>query len=802
MGKRLCKMLLLMYHRKEFHGGKRVINRHLDTQGGSTLEQDNHRNTTTISRKAPLSDSTNVSASSSQQDYQEQASVLVRWWDRVRRWLQMNTFSPHIIPNPLARPAAGYLIACCSQICILVTVIWMVHTWPHIHFPEALPLLAIMLVALGWGTGPSIVATLIGAVLLLLHWLPPHLFFSVTTLEDSIGVFIYLTVGLMISVLTSRIQQTHYRNAAEQQHLLQRLQASERQAAERAQQLEAVFEAMTDAIFIRSTTEKATQMNKAAWDLLAFPQDERSAPLTEPPFTLLDQQGQPLPRDQWPEARLFRGEELRGAHAADAQMRTLDGQIHNVSVTGAPLINAEGAIHGIVLVCRDETEQRALERRTRKALKALLAMAQMLVLHPSRKEDPSLEERHEALQHIVQQLADLAQPVLDSKRMSISLVDQQTGLNFPLATKGLTSEEMQLWRKEIDSSSIYDYLTPELLERLHADEVLILDLAGRPPIAREYYGFGLTLAVPLLSSNKLIGIFAIDNGQKKHSYTEEEIGVVRAVAQLATLVIERERLEMERTEARASIIALQETNRLMTEFLGIAAHELRTPLTTIKASLQLAQRQFMRLQKNEKAFSDEVKSSMMIIYDLLDRAERQASRQTRLVRDLLDVSRVQANRLELRPTRFNIVTLVSEVIIDQYVQVPNRTILLESSEEEIMVRADRDRIEQVIDNYLSNGLKYSETDKPVLVRVKRKDDKNVHIQVHDEGPGLSLEQQQLIWERFYRVPGVEVKSGSGIGLGLGLHISRTLIERHDGQVGVQSEMGHGATFWFTLPIAE
>jgi len=361
---------------------------------------------------------------------------------------------------------------------------------------------------------------------------------------------------------------------------------------------------------------------------------------------------------------------------------------------------------------------------------------------------------------------------------------------------------MQQWRSEVGSSSIFDYLTPELLNRLRADEVLILDLVKQPPITREYYGFGLILAVPLLYANQLIGIFVIDKGQPKHIYTEEEIAVARAVAQLTTLVIERERLEAERTEASASILALQETNRLMNEFLGIAAHEIRTPLTTIKASLQLAQRQMMRLQNNENAFSNEVKSRMTMIYDLLDRAERQASRQTRLVRDLLDVSRVQANHLELRPTRFNLITLVSEVIIDQYAQVPNRTILLESSEEEIMVKADRDRIEQVIDNYLSNGLKYSEVDKPVLVLIKREEENRVRVLVRDEGPGLSPEQQQRIWERFYRVPGIEVKCGSAVGLGLGLHISRTIIELHGGQVGIQSEPEHGATFWFILPLAE
>jgi signal transduction histidine kinase len=118
----------------------------------------------------------------------------------------------------------------------------------------------------------------------------------------------------------------------------------------------------------------------------------------------------------------------------------------------------------------------------------------------------------------------------------------------------------------------------------------------------------------------------------------------------------------------------------------------------------------------------------------------------------------------------------------------------------IPVVADADRIGQVITNYLTNALKYSAADRPVEVFLAI-EGQMARASVHDEGPGLTPTEQQAIWERFYQVERMKVQSGSGVGLGLGLHICQTIIEQHQGQVGVQSSPGEGSTFWFTLPLA-
>ena len=103
-------------------------------------------------------------------------------------------------------------------------------------------------------------------------------------------------------------------------------------------------------------------------------------------------------------------------------------------------------------------------------------------------------------------------------------------------------------------------------------------------------------------------------------------------------------------------------------------------------------------------------------------------------------------------------------------------------------------------NLLTNALKYSAADRPVEVSVQFDSERAV-VKVCDEGPGLPAEELARLWERFYRVPGITIQSGSGVGLGLGLHICRTIIERHNGTVGVDSIVGSGSTFWFELPLA-
>jgi signal transduction histidine kinase len=140
--------------------------------------------------------------------------------------------------------------------------------------------------------------------------------------------------------------------------------------------------------------------------------------------------------------------------------------------------------------------------------------------------------------------------------------------------------------------------------------------------------------------------------------------------------------------------------------------------------------------------------------------------------------------------------------VDEYQGVwSHRTIVLSLELDQLLVTADAGRIEQVLGNYLSNALKYSPEGTSVSVSLSACSER-VRVAVMDQGPGLPPEEQQRIWERFRRVAGMKTLDGSGVGLGLGLYICKTIIELHGGEVGVESCVGDGSTFWFTLPLPQ
>ncbi len=570
----------------------------------------------------------------------------------------------------------------------------------------------------------------------------------------------------------------------------------ERALAEQAALLDTAFEAITESLIIHNRSGQIVRMNAAASRLLGFetsseystrPNDQLSAS-----WDVLDLAGRPVPREQLPIRRVLAGETIPAEQAIELQFRASDGRMIIANYSGSPLRDQAGAITGAISVSRDVTERYWLERRTAESLSALLAMAQALVQGMSADNQATGADAG-----VLLSIARLVQRVMDGQFTAAALVTPETGAIQPLMVLGISPELEARWWSALNAGKLTDFVPPAMAEQLYAGEVLTLNLTDQSPISGQYY-FELQqlLAVAVWVNPRQVCLIAVEM-RNRTTFTQAEQDLVKAAAQLCALVLQRDRLARERAEAQAHALALEETNRRMDEFLSIASHELRTPVTSIKSNLQLLLR---RATQAINGSIDDQATRLREQAPVLRRTERQINRLTRLLEDLIDLSRIRAGKLEMRLEPTDLGNVVRETVEGESLAHPDRRINLDlQANGPIPVVADVDRIGQVLTNYLSNALKYSYPDRPVLVRAQI-EGAQARVSVQDQGPGIPPDEQPHVWELFHRVPSIQVLSGSGVGLGLGLHISKTIIDRHQGQVGLESIPSAGATFWFTLPL--
>ncbi|MEY3677886.1 MAG: hypothetical protein RI924_27 [Bacteroidota bacterium] len=240
------------------------------------------------------------------------------------------------------------------------------------------------------------------------------------------------------------------------------------------------------------------------------------------------------------------------------------------------------------------------------------------------------------------------------------------------------------------------------------------------------------------------------------------------------------------TDITEQELAQQATKILMQkkdEFMSIASHELKTPITSMKASLQILE----RLAHQQETFS--------AINTFIEKANKQVNKLITLVEDLLDVTKIHAGKMQFNHSVFQLEEVLADCA-DQIKSQTNTHQILINGTEEVLIFADRHRIEQVIINFLSNAIKYSPDADRVLVNLE-KDEQCLIIAIQDFGIGIPADKIHYIFDRFFRV---QESSQKFSGLGLGLYISSEIVKRHGGEIGVESKEGEGATFWFTLPL--
>jgi signal transduction histidine kinase len=245
--------------------------------------------------------------------------------------------------------------------------------------------------------------------------------------------------------------------------------------------------------------------------------------------------------------------------------------------------------------------------------------------------------------------------------------------------------------------------------------------------------------------------------------------------------LKKEELKRIASQQEEQLIRSQYVNEKKTEFLSIASHELKTPLTTIKAFTQLALLEGEDLPETIKMY--------------LDKIHLQSEKLNKLVQQLLDVSKVESGQLDFTMEEVPVNGYIRETVSLIARSIPMNSVVVDLKEE-VIVRIDKLRLEQVFSNLLVNAAKYSKERTTIRVFTKLEPGKMLRISVADEGIGMSEQNIKRVFEKFFRA---EEISRSYSGLGMGLYIASKIITGHGGRIWIDSELDVGSTFHFSIP---
>jgi PAS domain S-box-containing protein len=559
------------------------------------------------------------------------------------------------------------------------------------------------------------------------------------------------------------------RLAAEERAARHQAELDERMVRRSRDQLDLILHTVTEGVTAMSADGQLVYANDAAAELCGFPSAE--ALLAASPGAILSQfevaraDGTPLPPGELPGRRALRGE-TSSLLVRFRLKRT--GEERWSFVSGAPVRDADGHVELAVSVFRELTEQ----RRTEEAWKFLADVSATL--------GSSLEYAS-----TLSQLATLAVPhIADWCSVEIldaaGSLDQLAVAHVDPAKVELVKEWRRRWPPGLDSTPyrVVRSGAPELVAEI-TDEMIESGTAeAEQRLLLRALGLRSAMVVPLIVGKRPFGVVSFVTAESGRRYGPRDLILATEIGRRASLAVENARAY---TEARTAI----ETRD---NFLAIASHELRTPLsglTMLMTSLVRAAGDGRLAQLDRRTLEDRML-----------RAQRQTRQLSRLVERLLDVSRLSTRdiRLEREPTD------LAEIVRDVLARFED-TIAETGSPVTLDLQGaatgnwDRGRLDQVVTNLLGNALKYG-GGAPVTLSLTSGRSGNVRLTVHDEGPGIAVEDQERIFSQYERA----ADEGFG-GMGLGLWLVRRIVTAHGGTVTVDSSPGRGARFIVILPTA-
>jgi len=541
------------------------------------------------------------------------------------------------------------------------------------------------------------------------------------------------------------------------------------------QRTEAMIGSMTDGVMVVDADGKSVFINSAGKEMLG--RGEIGVPIHSQPeaYRLRDDQGRLIKANELPVAVTL----ATGRRISDMTMTIAreDKQIA-IAMSATPL--REGRrVTGAVATFRDVTERRGLQEELQLQAERAQILADAGAFFASNL-DPTWV--HQAIaERTAEVLGDWAAVILrasDSNELRVASIYHRDMASLGLAWSYIYRQPLTVGDGIIGQVVSTGYPT------------LMANVATAGISAQEnvtsYHAptmqFASLLILPLRTRRGMLGALVIAANDPDRRMTDDKLPLAEQLAERAALAVENAKLFTEQVEARHK---LEDLSRLKDEFLSIASHELRTPVTSIKGYTQLAK---TLVRENDLATSEEY----------LEIALDQIDRMSRLILELLDVSRIETGRLEIRHEPIQWMSFVREVVQRHHTAVSDRRFHLNVPESSVAVTGDRDRLEQVLGNLLENAVKYSPEGSEILVSVELRDSQVV-TSVSDRGIGIPSDELAQVFERFHR--GRQVSSTNYGGLGLGLYIAKQIVERHGGSIWVESKEGSGTTFYFALPVA-
>jgi len=314
------------------------------------------------------------------------------------------------------------------------------------------------------------------------------------------------------------------------------------------------------------------------------------------------------------------------------------------------------------------------------------------------------------------------------------------------------------------------FLSPDVTQ----DPTLNPRLAG-------VWGARSLLIVPLTVENRCIGVLRLGHAKTNH-FTQDHLRLAGLIAEEAAVIVQNAKLY---GQVQANVQELKQLDRLKTEFISVVSHELRTPITIVKGFIALL------LNKKVGPLTGQQEKFLGLANQSIDRLSV-------LINDLLDISRVEAGRLEIHPVSLDMAAMLREAAKDHAVTAAKKKIDLDvqAAKTVAAVKADPNRIRQVIDNLIGNALKFTPEGGRVTLTA-REDEEIVHVGVHDTGIGIPETEWEKIFEKFYQLNPAATRHARGAGLGLA--ICRSLVQLHGGKIWVESKVDEGSHFQFSLP---